>query len=324
MKNSRFFGPGFVAAVGPYFVAVDTVQPVAVVVSQQGAVMGVESWEQLVAPPAESPWPNRRFGVGPDSLLVQDLPDGDVVSLRISPEGTVETSLVPASAFMAERVLVRHPRMIAAPRGNSIEAGWRFVSDVHRCRRSAKVEFRSDNAAWTMPVGRGSIVAAARHGRVAAICVRRADQCPWEFDPAYQLCVVRAGAAGTIELTEVPPIDITRRCWPREVDPADLVELVRSYMGYAIGGCRVAVKHGGRDVRLELRQVDSDPVIELSFELPSVPGVRLVRIDRPVNELGHLAGLRSLTVYLEEDLAGSNVVEVLLEDVGPVDGRLYF
>jgi hypothetical protein len=94
-------------------------------------------------------------------------------------------------------------------------------------------------------------------------------------------------------------------------------------MDYAIGGCRAVVEHGGRDVRLELRQVDSDPVIELSFELPSVPGVRLVRIDRPVNELGHLAGLRSLNVYIEEDLMG-NMVEVLLEDVGPVDGRLYF
>jgi hypothetical protein len=80
---------------------------------------------------------------------------------------------------------------------------------------------------------------------------------------------------------------------------------------------------GGRDIRLELRQIDSDPVIELSFELPDLPDVRLVRVDKPVNELGHLAGLGSLTVLLDEDLAASDLVEVLLEDVGPVDGRLH-
>jgi hypothetical protein len=79
-----------------------------------------------------------------------------------------------------------------------------------------------------------------------------------------------------------------------------------------------------RDVRLELRELDSDPVIELSFELPHLPDVRLVRIDKPVNELGHRAGLGDLNILLEEDLAGSNLIEVLLEDEGPADGRLHF
>ncbi len=95
-------------------------------------------------------------------------------------------------------------------------------------------------------------------------------------------------------------------------------------MDFALGGPRVAIEHGALDVRLDLLDIDSDPVIELSFKLPSLPGIRLVRIDKPLNELGHVAGLRGLNILIEEDLAGSNLIEVLLEDVGPVDGRLYF
>jgi hypothetical protein len=37
VEKTRYFAPGFVVAVSPFFVAVDIVQPVAVVVAQDGS-----------------------------------------------------------------------------------------------------------------------------------------------------------------------------------------------------------------------------------------------------------------------------------------------
>jgi hypothetical protein len=243
------FRAGFRRGRQPFFVAVDIVHPVAGVVAQDGRLVSVESWAHFVDPPSESPWPNRRFGVAPDRLLVHDLPDGGAVAMTVQRAGTVTTGAVPLAALDAEGVLVRHPRVISAPRGTRTEPtpGWCFVSRPHRYQWSSAVEFRRGGAVSTWSVGRGSIVAHAQHSEAAALCVRRAGQRPWEFDP----------------------------------------------------------------------------VIELSFELPDLPDVRLVRVDKPVNELGHLAGLGSLTVLLDEDLGAGDLVEVLLEDVGPVDGRLH-
>jgi hypothetical protein len=325
MSRSRFFAPGFVALVAPYFVAVDIVQPVAVVVSQHGELVSIESWAHHVAAPSESSWPNRRFGIASDRLLVQDLPVGEVVSLAVESDATMTTRVVPASSFSRPGVSVKHPRMLSAPRGNRAESGegWHFSSRVHRYRWSAEVAFRRGGAATSWPVENGSIVARAWRDLNAAVCVRRGPSRPWEFDPAYELFVLRAGRSGGVESIQVPPIDVTERCWNRKVDPLELVRMVREYMDFALGGCRAAIKHGARDVRLELRQIESDPVIELSFELTSMPDVRVVRIDKPVNELGHLAGLRFLNITLEEDLGGSSLIEVLREDVGAVDGRLY-
>jgi hypothetical protein len=222
-------------------------------------------------------------------------------------------------------VLVKHPRM-SAPQGNRIDPGegWHFLSHLHRFRWSGEVEFRRGETVLARPIGRGSIVAFARIDRTAAICVRRGDKRPWEFEPPYELLVLSVVGSGMSEPIAITPIDISERCWTRRTEPAELVRLVRGYMDYALGGPRVAIEHGARDVRLELRELDSDPVIELSFELPHLPDVRLVRIDKPVNELGHRAGLGDLNILLEEDLAGSNLIEVLLEDEGPVDGRLHF
>lgn len=51
MPTSRSFAPSYVTVLGPYFLAVNRVQPVVVAVSMSGSVVDVASWGDLVPCP---------------------------------------------------------------------------------------------------------------------------------------------------------------------------------------------------------------------------------------------------------------------------------
>src|SRR4051794_8771010 len=95
MISPRSFEPHFVFAVGPWFVAVDRIQPVAVALSADGQVCGPVSWADLVAAPLVSPWPSRRAVVVADRVVVQDLPDGTPITLAVEATGRVRVGVEP-------------------------------------------------------------------------------------------------------------------------------------------------------------------------------------------------------------------------------------
>ncbi|MGH8930246.1 MAG: hypothetical protein ACRDZO_06320 [Egibacteraceae bacterium] len=300
--------------------AIDKVQPVAVVVSPRGEVRCVASWARQVAPSSSSPWPNRRIAAEPGRLLIQDLPDGPVVSASVGPDGSVVAEPVAGSSRLLDSVVFTYPRLFRAPQGDreqSVE-GWRFSSRLDGVRWSARVELVRGASPSTWSAGPGSIVAYAVHDGAAAICVRRAGRRPWQFNPVHDLYVLESGRSGISRPIPVPAIDISDGCWPRTVGSAELARLLPEYLPYSIAESDAAARWGGRDVRICLDRLDSHPVITLSFGLADVPNVRFCRLDEPVNELGHVAGLRALNVFLDEDLNGR-----LVDALSAVDGLVF-
>ncbi len=100
--------------------------------------------------------------------------------------------------------------------------------------------------------------------------------------------------------------------------PADVLRGMQTYLTYSVGQADHIRRLGATDVRLDLRDLDTWPVIELSFDVPDVPGVRFVQRDEPFDELGNLSGLRFLNTCFE-----GTTIEALAAGSVAVDGRIH-
>jgi hypothetical protein len=283
----RHLAAQFLEVVGLHVVAVDRTQPVAATVSLAGEVRDVVSWAGAVSPPPAAAWPNRRIGVQGDRIVVQDLPDGQLVAVTVSPDG----SLAATPARDEPAVTWRYPRLLGAiPRS---VGSWEFTTQRDGYRLTAEV---AHGGTWS--AGRGSIVAHAVLGDVAVVAIRRADVRPWVFGPLHEL-VLLDGRSAAPKPSRLASIDISDRCWssPR----ADGVPLLGDYLKYTFGQVAALRERGGRDVRVHVAGFDADLVIEMEFGLDTAPAKRFVRYDEPFDEFGNVAGLAFWNIIFDDE-----------------------
>jgi hypothetical protein len=303
MVGQRAFAPQFVFAVGSWFVAVDRIQPVAVVLSAGGALASVVSWADLVPAPLVTPWPNRRAGAVGDRVVVQDLPDSPAVTLAIGPDGDARPTTQPPPAELLGAA--RRPRMWTA------DPGARGAADPWTFRSTP------DGLSWTSRIGRdgapelplaGSVVGFAAAGDTAVACVQLADKRPWPFDRRAELQLVSA-AGSVITARTLPSPDVAGLGWASRYRDRPDTAALHDYLLYSLRQLDAAAAMGGEDPRLTVRDALTDPRVEIAFRHPDFPGREFVRVDRPFNELGNPGeGLRDLHITLREDI-GAGVLD---------------
>jgi hypothetical protein len=312
MSSGRSFEPHFVFATGPWFVAVDRIQPVAVVLSAGGQLASTVSWADVVAAPLVTPWPSRQAVAAADRVVVQDLPDGTPVTLTVDADGRARAGVEPVPEGLLRPA--RHSRLWrAGPRIGPADPAWTFGSAL-------------DGFSWTGRIAHpgapdlevsGSIIDFDAAGGAAVACVQRVDKRPWPFRRPSTLLALSTGDTG-IRAREVAALDIGELCWPRFADrwgPADLHE----YLRFTLNQVAAATEAGIRDARVQVREVLTDPRIELFFRHPDVPDREFVQVDRPFNELGNLGeGLRECGVSLAEDIGAGTLAHCAARSTGPV------
>lgn len=301
MPTSRSFDPSYVTALGPYFLAVDRVQPVLVAVSISGVVVDIASWGDSAPLPASSPWPNRRFAVDGDRLFVQDLPAEPVVAASIRDDGSIVVDS--GSAFPGQGGVYR--RLWTAPpvRDGEVDARWRFRSQLDRTFWSADVSFDKSSVHFESPA---SIVSRATHGATAAVCLQRENKRPFPLRPASEMHLLKAGKHGLVDLA-VEELDISARCWQPTADWPRTQRNLADYLSFSLGDLAVLEQFGAHDAEVIVRGVGLSTAVETRFRLVEFPTTVFRRHDVPFDELGHLCGLRDMGVLLDEDLNGSGL-----------------
>jgi hypothetical protein len=293
----RAFAPQFVFVVGGWFVAVDRIQPVAVVLSTGGDLTSIVSWADLVAAPRVTPWPSRRIGAEGDRIVVQDLPDTPPVTLTIGPDGDARASTGPTPGEPL-RPRKRSQLWTAGPRTGDEAAPWSFGSAL-------------DGLAWSARIGRagaadldlaGSIVDFGSAGETALACVQRVDKRPWPFDRHAQLLLLSTRDSEVVA-HPVPNPDVGGLCWPARYRDRPDTAALHEYLLFSLRQAGAVTDLGGRDPRLTVTGALDDPRIELAFQHADFPDREFRRVDRPFNELGNLGeGLRELHIGLHEDI----------------------
>jgi hypothetical protein len=303
----RHFRPSFVHHADGIWVAVDDLQPVAVALDQDGAVLDVVSWRDVPAP-REITWPWRQVQALGSTVWVHDRPAGPTVRIEVVAGGRL--AVTPSEpAERAPGMTVTYNRFSRS--GASPTAGWRFASNLADHRWTAEVH-RDGAGSW--PLGPGSIIDWATAGTTAAVCVRRADKRPWAFRPAHDLVLV-GGPDGPV--TALPGgLDVTELCWPLP-DHKQVALLLARYLPFTVAECRTVLEAGGTDVGFSVRDLDGLPRIETTFRLDPA-GPRFVHVDEPVDELGRPTGLSFFTVLLDEDINGSPLYERASETDAPI------
>jgi hypothetical protein len=296
MASRRPFSPAFVFCVqtttGAWFVAVDRLQPVALVLSTDGRHTALTGWADLVSVPTRTPLRPRRAGVVDGRVVVQDLPDGPSVVLTVDPSGVAQPSV---EALPADRL--RHPRLWAAPDRRS--EPWAYTSIL------------VNDYTWTSRVGHAgaadlalpaSVLGFVPTEPIALACLLTADKRPWPFRRSTQLALMSV-VDGRVAAQPVPNPDIAELCWPSRFHPRDSITALHEYLEYTLRQADSAAEFGLRDPEFVLRNTLDDPEIELRFRHPDFPDREFRRLDRPFNELGNLGeGLRELGISLSEDI----------------------
>jgi hypothetical protein len=294
-------------------VAVDRIQPVAVVLAADGRLASTVSWADAVAAPLVTPWPSRRAAVLDDRVVVQDLPDGTPVTLAIDAAGRARAGVEPVPAGLLRSA--RHSRLWrAGPRVGPADPAWTFDSAADGFSWAGRI---THPGAPDLEVD-GSIVDFDSAGGAAVACVQRVDKRPWPFRRRSALLALSAGGAAIL-VREVPALDVGALCWPsRFTDrwgPGD----VHDYLRFTLNQVAAAAEAGIRDARVEVRDVLTDPRIELVFHHPDFPGREFVQLDRPFNELGNLGeGLRECGVSLAEDIGAGALAHCVARSTGPL------
>lgn len=290
----RYFRPSLVARVDDRYLAIDDIQPVAVLVSEVGLVLGHVAWTDLPAPRARD-WPHRDVVTDGSTVWVRDLPGGPLVRIEALSATSADPDEVPA------RIAELHSRFARSFTTAHGATRWVCASALDGLRWTATVNFESVTSSASWLLGSGSITSVATSETTAAVCVRRADKRPWQFLPAHDLYVL--GSDGSEHLAvRHDQIDITRLCWPAE--PAGNIG---EYLPYSLSQCQAAIRYGATDVQLTVHDVETRPIIEIAFTLD---GARYMRFDEPVDELGRMwGGMRDLGISMEEDLAGGLITQ---------------
>ncbi|OZM72740.1 hypothetical protein CFN78_14075 [Amycolatopsis antarctica] len=327
----RAFAPWYVTRLRTYFVAVDRSQPVAVSLSVSGQVLDVVSWAADAPAPETWEWPNRRVLPVEDELVVQDLPGGIGVTLDVDADGRLRyaTGTLPETRPDTPGRWV-HRRFFGSA-NRRIEAGdghvWAAEATVGQCSVSARVSLTdAEGAVRELEIpSPGSVTSLATLGAdLAVACVQRAAKRPWDFAPEAQLWFVLPRPAG-LAPRFVPPLDITDLCRPRPLGREHAVrrqQELSTYLTYSLGDLRTLREAGAERAELTVHGdiASGDVMVDLTFEMPHLPGVRFRRRDCPFDENGLLGGgLRDLNVSLREDLDGGLIEALAPHRPGTVD-----
>ncbi len=308
MAVKRLFRPALVCPLGGYYLAVDEVQPVAVIVSQAGKILDVGSWEHLEPPATGSAWPRRRLSFNESTAWLSDLPDGPSAALRIDSTAQLSVSQSDPPEASAQTTTRYSKYSLSHSSNGSNSTHWTYLSQLDWFHWNSGVQLETGTLLHTWDLGSGSITSYATVEATTAVCVRRAHKRPWGFRAPYDLYLLSGVNSGDHSPIRVAPLDISSRRWVPASSASDHSEVIARYLKYSLAEYQAALRAGARAVKLDLEGLDVDPVIELSFTLDSTPGIRYRRIDRPLNELGiESGGLRDLGIFLEEDLSGGVV-----------------
>lgn len=312
MQTSRFFAPHFVTYCGSHFLAVDHTQPVLATISHSGAIVDVASWSDRVDIPAESPWPNRRFAMDGDRFLVQDLPAEPLIEASVDATGTITTSVESPDEFPSRTARYRRMWTAHATYESNEDSHWQFHSHLNGIAWSSDVTYDgSQSVRFESPA---SIVSHCTTGLIAAVCVQRENKRPFPLRPCSDLHIL---TAHDTTLTDMPveQLDITSHCWRPQLELSQQQRELRNYMAFPLGDLHV---DGLRNAQVVVRGTGLSTVIETRFCLDSDPNTVFCRQDQPFDELGHLRGLRDMTVLLDEDINGSALASLFMQDAALV------
>lgn len=310
--SQRFFRPAFVSAVGEFYVLVDVVQPVAVVISTEGIVLRVCSWVDLLGPPEHATWPHRTVATSADGVVVQDLWTERQLDIRIiDAAGDVDIGVdridVPKLKAMP-RVSSRFSRGSRAPIVLGAQNHWLVSSHLDRFRWSSSMSVDGpDGLRSTFRVD-GSVTDCAAGRSGAVMCVREANKRPWQFDPPYSAFLAMDRGEPDLTVIDLPKPDITSSCWPRRTDSSDSREWLPGHLAITLNElAHLQVVAGGYDSSITVDGLDgtADLRIRSSFRLPRHADTQFCRSDRPIDEFGNLqGGHKALNISLVEDFEG--------------------
>lgn len=287
VRIQRLLRAQFTVEIGGMFVAIDRSQPVAVFFGQDGSYYGSCSWAELTTAPSSAEWPNRRVARSGDELIVQDLPDGCL--LRVSTSSRAATIVRDTSGL--EKLKWKYPKILGTPVKES--GAWTLGTSRTGNRLTAHIGLGQDSISES-----GSLVDFAVIDEWAIAVIRRADVRPWLFEPNYSLVSLnsRRGISSVLVLS---PVDIAELCWPRGTESSHLLS---GYLPFTMGQVECLRQSGARDLSVKIADFDSSPIIETRFRLNEFKNSRFVRRDKPIDELGNLAGLAFWNVTFGEDL----------------------
>lgn len=277
-----------------------------------GAVVDVASWGDHVPLPAESPWPNRRFAVAGNRLLVQDLPAESVVAASLSADGAIT---VDVNSTFPERGGVYRRLWTAPPtRDGELDSRWQFRSYLDRIFWSADVSFNGVSKRFERPA---SVVSQATRGTTAAACVLRENKRPFPLRPVSELHLLTPGEHELVDVV-VEELDISAECWQPKVDLPRVQRDLSEYMSFPLGELITLERSGAHEPEIRVRSTGLATVVETRFRLSGFPNAVFCRRDVPFDELGHVCGLREMTVVLDEDINGGDLLRWLESPAGLV------
>lgn len=300
----RYFRPVFLERVGSYLVAIDEIQPVALLFDDSGRVAGTVEWG-WAAGPTKAVWRPRTIATSDRALWIDDGAEADVVRLDITEAATCDVQRVAALPGQNEArhrpyVLWRSHLTVPAVGGT-----WHTRSALGDSGVSwyASVQWRpngSEAAVRECDLGFGSIHAAVAHGEDVVVAVRRAGKRPWAFRPPVDL--LRIAPTGHVETVLAhDALDVSYYCRGPSPHAPTARSLVWDRLRHEMSSDRSDMPHAS-DIACTVRDWNADPVFELSFDHPARPGVRLVRRELLRTELGFRQSAGDMSVYLWEDL----------------------
>lgn len=329
IQTRRMLRPSLVTTVGKAFLAVDEVQPVAVLLSPSGEVLDKVSWRDEIEPVTERKgWPRRRLISWGNDVTILD--EGCESWAHVSAESNKRLQLHPAVAISdliapsdSTASQTRISTNITFDRG---EANWQATSQLDDLWWTSKIviDLREDRCRRRWQFNEfGSITSGTLlddNAPTMAFCIRRAHKRPWQFRPEYSL-VLTSRSADEVELLSIREIDITELCWRQSYDYLRTARLMSDYISYSYAEYLSAHRAGATMVDIRIRSLDSLPVIELRFMLPQLPGTVFRRLDVPFDEVGAFgSGLRDLGIFLEEDLQAD--VPAKISRISPTDTQI--
>ncbi len=305
--NPRHFRPWFLIRQGLHLVAIDEVQPVAVIFDRFGALVRTVDWTWS-APPRWNTVPPRWVCSREQSIWVDDGAESDVVRLDVDNAGQVSTSRT--ETFPKNQAERLHPYMLwrGHLRARADSGSWhtRSVLGDGGVSWYSSVEWQRTDAELAeteCDLGYGSVHAATAIGEALFVAVRRTGKRPWVFRPPVDLLrLTRKRGAETICARD--GLDIADRC--REISPwapspeSVAREWLNTHLRWTDPG-----EWGESEYSLTVRDCHADPVAEFGFRHPSRPGLWLVRRQQLRTEFGFSQGLGDWGVLWAEDLNGS-------------------
>jgi hypothetical protein len=323
MVDRKLFRPAIIGRLTNCYLVVDQIQPVAITVSPAGEIIDVASWNHLPPPTVGDTWPRRRLNLIDSVWWLTDLDGATSVALATDSDGQISPIFDQLPRDVQERATSRKylNELVSKASSTVDNATWHYRTLRSQWYKvSCEVMLATSSASQNWNLGAGSIVDHEVVGASTLVSVRRANLRPLVFSSPYDLYAFspESDNYSPLAIRKVSDIDITEHCWRRATPDAPFRDATDYFLNYSLHECAEAHRIGARNISSGIRDIDSHPVIETTFELADIPGVQFRRTDTLFNELGNkTGGLRGRLVFIAEDLANAH------ESLGAIQGPVF-